>query len=153
MHRRSFLTRLGAAAVGAAALIIDDPERLLWMPGQKTIIDFGATKQVRPATDAEVVAQARQKLVTSMRGASDLSMAAHDRSLFGLDGPRDVRLDIEGSSFHFSGEKLVSVHSAKELKLLDQPMWGANGRPATNPRPRYNGLADYSLIDVKEDYE
>lgn len=59
MNRRSFLTSLGTAALGAAALAIDDPDRLLWIPGAKTIVDFGATKQVVPATDAEVVNHAR----------------------------------------------------------------------------------------------
>lgn len=36
MNRRGFLSLLGTAAAGFAL----DPERLLWVPGQKTIFTF-----------------------------------------------------------------------------------------------------------------
>ena len=122
MNRRSFLTRLGAAAVGAAALAIDDPERLLWTPGKKTIVDFGATKQVLPATDAEITKLATEKLLASDH-LTDAARYALTSGRFGLDGPRDIRLDVkDGSqrgSFKFKDDKLVSLHSEAELKLLD----------------------------------
>lgn len=35
--RRGFLATLAGAIASAAALGIDDPEKLLWVPGQKTI--------------------------------------------------------------------------------------------------------------------
>lgn len=37
LSRRQFLLRFGSAAVAAAALPMIDVERLLWVPGQKTI--------------------------------------------------------------------------------------------------------------------
>lgn len=36
MNRRGFFKALAAAAVGAAATHVLDPEKLLWVPGQKT---------------------------------------------------------------------------------------------------------------------
>ena len=39
MDRRSFLSLFGAAAIGATL----DPEKLLWIPGQKTIFLPSAT--------------------------------------------------------------------------------------------------------------
>lgn len=42
--RRGFLFEMAAATAGAAALLVD-PERLLWEPGKKTIIDLGARVQ------------------------------------------------------------------------------------------------------------
>lgn len=76
MNRRSFLTRLGAAAAGALALTIDDPERLLWVPGQKTfflppekpalltdVADVQRQYNQFRSTEAEVV---RQQLKTGI---------------------------------------------------------------------------------------
>ena len=112
MNRRSFLARLGVAAVGAAAITLD-PEQLLWIPGAKTIIDFGATKQVLPATDAEVVHLAN----VSIRNAR-----GRDYDLMDL-GPRDIRLTIGSVDFLYRGERLISQHSAEELRLLDKPFF------------------------------
>jgi hypothetical protein len=44
MDRRGFLRLLG---LGGAALVLD-PERLLWVPGQKTIVDFGGIRLAEP---------------------------------------------------------------------------------------------------------
>lgn len=47
MNRRSFLQYLGlgaATAAGVAAGVVD-PERLLWVPGQKRIFDLGGIQQ------------------------------------------------------------------------------------------------------------
>ena len=51
MNRRQFLARLGLGAAAVAATAVLDPERLLWVPGQKTIFDLGAT----PAVDEPFV--------------------------------------------------------------------------------------------------
>jgi len=48
ISRRGFLSALMAATASASVLAIEDPERLLWEPGKKTIIDLGA--QIAPAT-------------------------------------------------------------------------------------------------------
>lgn len=64
MDRRDFLKRLaGAAAIGTAAVVagIDlDPERLLWVPGKKTIFLPPAKPLV---TDAATVAREFQAVV------------------------------------------------------------------------------------------
>lgn len=52
LSRRGFLSAMMAATASAAALALDDPERLLWEPGQKTIVDLGA--KVAPATLPEI---------------------------------------------------------------------------------------------------
>lgn len=52
--RRGFLKKLAAAAAGALALEVPDPERLLWVPGQKTIIDLGAAKPLERPTNEDV---------------------------------------------------------------------------------------------------
>lgn len=134
MNRRSFLTRLGVAAVGAAALAVD-PERLLWVPGAKTIIDFGATKQVLPATDAEVIQSATQKLLARSEGAAEHRAFLRHRDQIERENHwkgRDVRLDIAVgggmTSFHYSDDKLVSLHTEEELKLLDKPLWPGDAR-------------------------
>jgi hypothetical protein len=44
MDRRGFLRLLG---LGGAAMVLD-PERLLWVPGQKTIVDFGGVRLADP---------------------------------------------------------------------------------------------------------
>ena len=116
MNRRSFLTRLGVAAVGAAALTLD-PERLLWIPGAKTIVDFGATKQVLPATDVEVVRLAFNRDFWEHKGRSGSL-----KNLMDL-GPRDIRLTIGEVDFLYKGERLVSPHTAAELRLLDRPFF------------------------------
>lgn len=126
MNRRSFLTRLGAAAVGAAALSID-PEQLLWVPGAKRIIDFGSTKQVLPATDIEVVSLARAVI----EAQQDYNKR-RSRELDLMDlGPRDITLTIGATSFKYQGDQLVSLHSEEDLKLLDLPF-------TPNPRRRYS---------------
>lgn len=130
MNRRSFLVRLGLAAAGAAAmqLLDDDPDRLIWTPGAKTIVDFGATKQVLPATDADVLQQARWRLF-DYDGSGCVVYGGG--SLPGFPGlppvARDVRLDLftggSVTSFHYQDNKLVSLHSAEELALLDKPLF------------------------------
>lgn len=40
MNRRTFLSALAASVAGAAF----DPERLLWVPGQKTIVDLAGPR-------------------------------------------------------------------------------------------------------------
>lgn len=123
MNRRSFLTRLGAAAVGAAALAIEDPERLLWVPGAKTIIDLGATKQLLPATDAEVLQHAfidtfgkiPERLARELDGA-------------GLNGPRDITLTMGGTSYRYKGDQLVSIHTEEELRRLGTPFYFPNDK-------------------------
>lgn len=153
MNRRSFLRRLGVAASGAALLTVDDPERLLWMPGAKKIIDLGATKQVLPATDAEVTrAFAQQILASPVLTRQQREVVLHDLPPY---ADRDIRLDIGGTSFHYKGPKLVSLHSAEELALLDKPLfpsWPSVGRSHIGGR-RAGKTADFSLIDVPEDHE
>lgn len=166
MNRRNFLVRLGQAATAVAATLVVDPEQLLWTPGKKTIIDFGATKQVLPATDREVVQGFARTLL-----ASDSLSPESRRAIFraprgfddGLSGPRDIKLTVGGQTgdvtFHYKGaaysgaDKLVSIHTPDELALLTRPFFGANGRAATVPRARSTQPADFSLIEVPEDYE
>ncbi len=54
--RRSFFKTLLGAAAGALALELPDPERLLWTPGAKTILDMGANRPAleRPTLDQVV---------------------------------------------------------------------------------------------------
>lgn len=42
MNRRSFLARLSTGLAAAVAGATIDPERLLWIPGQKAVFDLGA---------------------------------------------------------------------------------------------------------------
>lgn len=142
MNRRSFLTRLGVAAVGAAALAVDDPERLLWTPGAKTIIDFGATKQVVPATDAEVIDQAiflaedvpleefRRRFISTPDQTGWVKKRFLEDGDQLLRRDRDITLTIGSTNFKYQGEQLVSLHSEAELNLLDLPF-------TPNPRRRY----------------
>lgn len=123
MNRRSFLVRLGQAAAAAALATTVDPEQLLWTPGKKTIIDLGATKQVLPATDHEVVITGGKMFVTAAHaGAEARALRAHEQQILRQAHwkDRDIRLDIGGTSFNYKGDKLVSLHSADELKKLDQ---------------------------------
>lgn len=55
IDRRGFLKRIAAATAAAAVLEID-PEKLLWVPGKKTIVDLGAAKTVAAPTLQEVAA-------------------------------------------------------------------------------------------------
>lgn len=48
MRRRDFLQRAASAAIGSLVL---DPERLLWVPGAKTIVS-GTTMRARCARRA-----------------------------------------------------------------------------------------------------
>lgn len=41
---------MAAAVASASALALEDPERLLWEPGKKTIVDLGATTPVLQPT-------------------------------------------------------------------------------------------------------
>jgi hypothetical protein len=128
LNRRGFLQRLGVAMAGAAATLALDPEQLLWVPGQKTIIDLGATKHVVPATDAEIVQQATTVLTNAAPGYTDIYRANRQMERF-LN--RDVRLDIMGDhglvGFKFKGDALISQHSAEDLKLLDKPFSTGRG--------------------------
>lgn len=54
--RRGFLKLLAGAAASAAALVIDDPERALWVPGQKSIFLPPENRMtVEAATDADLL--------------------------------------------------------------------------------------------------
>lgn len=122
MNRRSFLLRLGQAA---AAAVVLDPEELLWVPGKKTIIDLGATKQVLPATDRELLELTRQRF----QGAESLWATQLRRER------RDVRLDIldggEVKSFNFQGDQLVGVYSEADLRTLQKPFFRTGGGRAS----------------------
>lgn len=48
--RRGFIEALGAAATAAAALVVDDPERLLWQPKRKVFF-LPPEKQIARAED------------------------------------------------------------------------------------------------------
>jgi hypothetical protein len=39
VNRRSFLQALGVGAAGAALAMVHDPEKALWVPGQRTYFD------------------------------------------------------------------------------------------------------------------
>lgn len=119
MNRRSFLAWFGKGAL-AAALDLVDPDKLLWVPGAKTIIDFGATKRIEAPTDAQM-AQLFTEQLRADRGHTHARSDVDDI----LNGPRDIRLDLNGVSFHFRREhgveRLVSHHSAKQLAWLGRP--------------------------------
>lgn len=67
LGRRSFFKRFAAATAGAMALgvsangsgLVDlvDPERELWVPGAKTIIDLHTPTVLRPDADADLFAR------------------------------------------------------------------------------------------------
>lgn len=132
MNRRAFLVRLGqAAAAVAATTVIDDPERLLWTPGKKTIIDLGATKQVLPVTDNELI-DLETRILQSGKAISMLFDVPPARPEWARDAlmpwqkvERDIRVDIlargDVKSFRFKGDKLVSSHSEADLRLLVKP--------------------------------
>jgi hypothetical protein len=131
MNRRSFLKRFATATAAALATnVFDDPERLLWVPGQKTIVDLGATKQVLPATDAEVIDQATSIFTERgwvKRNHTDFNKLGADALMPWQKVERNIRLDIAGSdgelrSFHYKGDKLVSTHTPEDLRLLDRPL-------------------------------
>lgn len=149
MNRRSFLVRLGQAATAAAAAAeFLDPERLLWTPGQKTIVDFGATKQVLPATDAEVISHARNELLFAQGGRHRIATAEDLMPWQKVE--RDLRLDIPGEdgqlrSFTYRGDQLVGVYSESDLRLLDKPF---GPRPTGTPRAGRRRDTNWSLIDV-----
>ena len=170
MNRRSFLTRLGLAAASAAALDLVDPEKLLWVPGAKTIIDLGATKHLEAPTDAQVA-----KLFDTRNGFDDYEYWSKS-----MDRPnpldillacsprydladRDITITIGGQRFggepvmfKYKGDRLVSVHSEAELRRLDSPLFGylkpGNARPRFAPED-FEKETDWSLIDVPEDRE
>lgn len=130
MNRRSFLRTLGLGAVAAtipagALKLFEDPERALWVPGQKTIIDLGATVQVLPATDEEILRDATRKLLSNpnLNGFDDRRLR---RNLRELDRERHVKVEIMGPNglrpFHYEGDKLVGVYSESDLALLHRPM-------------------------------
>lgn len=149
MNRRSFLLKLGAAAASAAAVAALDPERLLWVPGAKTIVDLGATKPILPATDAEIVRAATTELESHLTDAQRYALFTsnptgdrHDwlKRQYLHEG-RKIRLDLPNergglTSFHFErdtpdgDDRLVSVHSEAELRLLNRHAFGVSGRAA-----------------------
>jgi len=93
MNRRSFLQILGAAAAGAVL----DPERLLWVPGQKTIILPAVQRFEGRALTLKMLEDAMRSI--AMRGvAMDQYMAsptiidAYNR-LVGDDAFNDVDVD------------------------------------------------------------
>jgi hypothetical protein len=140
LGRRSFLQRLAAAAAGVASIGMVDPEQLLWTPGKKTIIDLGATRQVLPATDAEMLAQAESSI--SLASAydereallSDVAKVLTDRDKRDMrllrnfvEREREVKLEIfdtdrqELRGFNYKGDELVGRYSPADLALLDVP--------------------------------
>lgn len=48
VSRRGFIQAMAAAVAAASVLEVDDPERLLWRPGEKTIFLPPAKEIVRP---------------------------------------------------------------------------------------------------------
>jgi hypothetical protein len=126
LNRRSFLARLATAAAGVASIGLIDPEQLLWTPGAKTIIDLGATRQVLPATDSEVVKLASQFDQRLAELSADDVRGLREMEKF-VDGPRHMKLEIfdperqQLRAFKFSGDQLVGRYTPADLALLDTP--------------------------------
>lgn len=163
MNRRSFLTRLGAAAIGAAAASVD-PERLLWVPGAKTIVDFGATKQVLPATDDDMIRQATRSILSSpdspFAKALDAQKRYNDLRSAELETlkyaqPREIKLEIATEhglrAFRFDEkDKLIGVYSPEDLALLERPL---SGVPRGEILRRFSDMTDGErrLLEIRED--
>lgn len=134
MDRRSFLVRLAAAAAGVAAIGLVDPERLLWTPGAKKILDLGAGRQVVPATDTEVLdlASIHRASPFDLRTALATARPVHHEHRLDL-GPRDIRLEIFDSerqelrAFRYKDDRLVGRYVKADLELLQQPFVGRKG--------------------------
>lgn len=129
MNRRHFLSVFAAAAAVAAV----DPERLLWTPGAKTIIDLGSTKQIVPVTDDELLdqmvfvkeavseAEFKARFLSTPDQAKWVPLRRAERGDPLNRRDRDITLTLGSTSFKYKGEQLVSLHTEQELAMLDRP--------------------------------
>jgi hypothetical protein len=90
LSRRAFFARATAAAVGALTL---DPERLLWVPGQKMFFDLGVNLQDHTAWIQGLI-DANGTVVLpagTFRITAPLRIP-HDRFVIGSPGPERTTL-------------------------------------------------------------
>jgi hypothetical protein len=122
--RRAFFKQFAVATAGAVATLAIDPEQLVWVPGKKTIIDLGATKQIVPATDAEVVAQAK----STFELFPDFHVSHAQQQYLDNYANRDITLYISSNGlegkFKFKGDRLIGEYSDEDYKLLNRPVPG-----------------------------
>lgn len=124
MERRDFLKRMAGAAAAAAVLAVEDPERLLWEPGRKTIF-----------LPPEVTARTLDENVRFSRLTVDAPAPAPAITLANLEDLAIVKADAfkggarGGKTDYMSGRYRVTTHTG-EMLVFDSN-WGlqaARGR-------------------------
>ena len=143
MNRRSFLSTLGKAAVGAAlATSALDPERLLWVPGQKVYFDIH-----RPFTAAYISPAVRDALAQSFAGLfknADRIHREYLRDAAYVRGEQWDRADVEGWRRDRLGAQPFVTLPDPITKLIQQ-----DGRVfALTTRGVYEIRSDKTVVDL-----
>jgi hypothetical protein len=164
ISRRGFFKRLGvataaaviAAQVGEDVLGAIDPERLLWVPGAKKIIDLGSQKLISPApapevkllTDEDVLRDFIAKVEATPHKSVDPELRSQADKILGIGRlVRTQRLAVVSSGgygeFTFRDGKLEGGQKALDLlRKVDKPFLA----------PDRMGIRYDRSYDIERDY-
>lgn len=163
--RRSFFKKLAGAAAAALTLEVIDPERLLWVPGKKTIIDLGATKRIIRAEDA-AVAEIRREYATK---ALVTEVSQEQVGMYGRQGgnlaPELLRRHVRQARVDFGRYKVDTVANGRRSSATFDSDWVPTGHrndPAGAQRINQQIFTDPALaitsgsgpryVDMASDY-
>jgi hypothetical protein len=106
VSRRGFIQAMAAAVAAASVLEVDDPERLLWRPGTKTIF-LPPPKEIAHPQDAavrEIMREFEKPRIVSLSGGRYTVTLADAASALGGGAPLQVVFNDKWRAISVNGQ-------------------------------------------------